>query len=461
MKRLRFFFIASLLCHCLIAHADNVDDYIRVQMRRQHVPGLSLAVVRDGTVIKAKGYGLANVELGVPATADTVYEIGSITKQFTATAIMMLVEEGKIGLDEKIPAYLSGLPDAWKEVTVRQLLTHTSGIKGYTNVPGFEKLTLVPASKEEVIKVVAAAPLEFPSGDRWNYSNTGYFLLGMIIEKASGKSYADFLKDCIFTPLQMTSTQVNDLHTIIAHRASGYEWKDNMLRNADFISMTWPFAAGGIVSTVKDLSKWDAALYTNRLLKPDSLSQMWTRVRLNNGTTSDYGFGWFLDKVKGHTHVYHSGGIPGFTSHITRYPDDQLTVIVLTNQMGNTSRIGEAVAGLYLPAVAPVTYKPVEDKEPLVTAQIRRIMEQSAAGDLDKDLFTPDLFTITTTQLKQGMREGLRRLGPVKSVVLVERQAVGANREYRYRVEYKDEVFLASCTFNKEGKIAQMSLQPE
>ena len=196
---------------------------------------------------------------------------------------MMLVEEGKVGLDEKITTYLTGLPEAWKNVTVRQLLTHTSGIKGYTDVPGFEKITLVPASKEEVLKVVATYPLNFPSGDKWDYSNTGYFLLGMIIEKASGKTYAEFLKERIFTPLQMNATQINDLHTIIPNRANGYEWKDGALHNADFISMTWPFAAGAIVSTVNDLAKWDAALYTDRLLKTASLQQMWTPVKLNDG----------------------------------------------------------------------------------------------------------------------------------------------------------------------------------
>lgn len=461
MKRLPPLFIVCLFCLSIVAYADKVDDYISGQMQKQHIPGLSLAVVRGGKILKAKGYGLANVELYIPATADTVYEIGSVTKQFTATAIMMLVEEGKIGLDEKITTYLTALPEGWKHVTVRQLLTHTSGIKGYTGVPGFEKIMLVPASKEEVIKAVSTYPLKFPSGDSWEYSNTGYFLLGMIIEKASGKSYAEFLKKRIFSPLQMNSTRINHLHTIIPNRANGYEWKDGALYNADFISMTWPFAAGAIVSTVNDLAKWDAALYTDRLLKTASLQQMWTPVKLNSGNTFGYGFGWFVDKVKGHTHVSHSGSIPGFTSHVTRFPEDKLTVVVLTNQMDNAPRIGEAVAGMYLPVIAPPVYKPIVDKEPRMTVQFKKIMEQLAMDNLDKDRFTPEVATIISTQLKEGMRDRLHGLGPVQSIALVDRKEEGESRAYRYRVVYKNAALLALCSFNKENKITGLSLQPE
>ena len=448
----------SLFC-CLAAQADPVADVVHQKMLQQHIPGLSPAVVRDGKVIKATGYGLANVELNVAATADTVYEIGSVTKQFTATAVMMLVEEGRIGLDDRIPKYLPGLPEAWKEITVRQLLTHTSGIKNYTAVPGFMKVTLAPATREEVIKTVAALPLDFPSGDKWAYSNTGYFLLGMILEKASGKSYAALLDERIFKPLQMTATRINDLHTVVPNRAGGYEWQSGTLQNADFISMSWPFAAGAIISTVNDMVKWDAVLAGGRLLKSSSLKQMWTPVNLNGG--GDYGFGWMVDKVKGHTRTSHSGGIPGFTAHIGRFPDDKLTVIVLCNQSVDTERIANTVVGLMVPALAAVTAAAIVDREPQVTAQIKTILEQAAEGKLDAGLFIPELAAAMTAALKQGQAENMRHLGALQSIVLVECKDEGANRLYRYCRAYKDMALMTECTFNKENKIAAMTFHPE
>ena len=461
MKQLPLFSLACLLVVCRVAHADKVDAYIRQQMKKQHIPGLSLAVVRNGKIVKAMGYGLADVELNVSATPETLYEIGSITKQFTATAVMMQVEDGKIGIDDKISEYLSGLPDSWKDVTVRHLLTHTSGIKNFTAVPGFDKITLAPATHDEVIKTVAAYPLEFKSGDKWSYSNTGYYLLGMILEKASGKSYSDLLNDRIFKPLRMSATRINDLHAILRHRAGGYEWQEGALRRADFISMTWPYAAGALVSSVKDLAKWDAALYSDRLVKMTSLQQMWTPVKLNNGSTSPYGFGWSVDKVKGHTYVSHGGGIPGFTSYIARYPDDRLTVIVLCNQMVDTGKIAGFVAGLYLPVVAPPTYESIGDKEPGVTAQIKRIVEQAADGIVDSALFVPDLASTMTADLKRGESDSLHRFGVLQSILLVERRNEGDNRIYRYRLVYKETTLMTVCTFNKDNKIAGMTLKPE
>jgi CubicO group peptidase (beta-lactamase class C family) len=346
--------VLLLLTLAMTVRADRIDDYIRKQMQRQHIPGLSLAVVKDGKVIKAKGYGLANVETNTPAKPETVYQIQSMTKQFTATGIMMLVEEGKIRLDEPVGAYLEGTPESWKSITVRHLLTHTSGIKDYINEPT-QSLRL-DVTDAEVFQATIPRPLNFPVGERFLYSNTNYHLLGMMIHKITGKPYGEFLRERVFEPLGMKDTRILSLTEIIPLRASGYRWDGRLLRNGDYIAgSVLGYAGGGIRSTVLDLAKWDAALYGERLLKEASLEQMWTPAKLNNGSRSDYGFGWRLGSLRGRRFVSHGGGhLTGFTSVITRFPEDRLTVIVFTNQMGAASpaSIAEGVARLYIPALA-------------------------------------------------------------------------------------------------------------
>ena len=278
--------------------SDQIDKYIEEQMHNLQISGLSLAVVKDGESIKTRGYGFANIELQVPASEASIYQIASVTKQFTATAVMILVEEHKIGLDDKITQYLSNLPLDWQSITIRHLLTHTSGIVSYTSLPEWDR-NLYPISKEEIMKLVAKYPLNFQPGNAWDYNNTGYFLLGMIIEKVSGQSYSGFLKERIFTPLNMKDTRVNDLNSLIKNRTSGYE-RTSRLINARDSDPSWGYAAGALISTVTDLTKWDAALYTEKILKRHSLEQMWTPVILNNGETFPYGFGWAINKINGH-----------------------------------------------------------------------------------------------------------------------------------------------------------------
>ncbi|MBI3463813.1 MAG: serine hydrolase [Planctomycetes bacterium] len=343
----------------------KVDEYVEAEMAKRHIPGLSLAVVQNGEVVLAKGKGHANVELSVPAGADTVYQVGSITKQFTATCTMMLAEEGMLSLDDPISQHIADTPDTWKGVTVRHLLNHTSGIKSYTNLPANMKLSRLDWTKGEIIKSVAEVPLEFEPGERWSYNNTGYFLLGTIIEKVSGKSYAEFLSERILTPLEMTATRVNDMREIIENRAAGYTWQSGVLKNGDYTSMTWPFTAGAIVSSVSDLAKWDAALYTEKLLPRSALERMWTPTTLANGKTAPYGFGWVVGNYRGHKLIGHSGGIPGFSSDIARLVDDKLTVIVLANlDKADPASIAREAAAFYLPELGPSAEKAAENEKP-------------------------------------------------------------------------------------------------
>ena len=288
---------------------EGVDAIVQQLMAKRHIPGVSVAVVKDGKVVMAKGYGLASVELGVPATADTVYQLASVTKTFTATAVMMLAREGKLSLDDKITERLPDLPEAWHDVTVRHLLSHTSGIKSYTSVKDFHKATRKDFARREILDLVAKEPLEFKPGAKWNYSNTGYFLLGMLIEKISGKTYGEFMAERVFKPLGMTRTRANDLRDIVSNRAQGYEWDGKELKNGEYVSPSQPFAAGMLLSSVNDLVKWDTALTGHTLIDAQSLERMWTPTRLSDGQDAEYGYGWQTSKVNGHRQVAHGGGI--------------------------------------------------------------------------------------------------------------------------------------------------------
>lgn len=344
---LLFFSISSIAR----AQTDKVDDFIKAEMQKQKVPGLSVAVVRNGEIIKAKGYGFANVELTVAATPETIYQSGSVGKQFTSTAVMMLVEEGKIGLDDKISKHFAGVPENWSNITVRNLLTHTAGTADYPKDFNFRQ----DYTEDELLKKAQALPVAFAPGEKWRYSNIGYATLGILISKVSGKFYGDFLQERIFKPLGMSTARIITEADIVPNRAAGYRMPKGELKNQEWVSPTMNTTAdGSIYLTVLDMAKWDAALYTEKLLRKFSLDQMWTPVKLNNGNTRPYGFGWAFDEVRGHKIIEHGGAWQGFTSHIARYVDDKLTVIVLTNRAGaNPGNIAHGVAALYNPELAP------------------------------------------------------------------------------------------------------------
>lgn len=348
LKRHSLFAFVLLLAATVAARADKVDDYVKAEMQKQHIPGLSLAVIKDGKIIKVEGYGLANVELSVPARPETVYKIGSVSKQFIASGIMILIQEGKVSLDDKISKFLEGTPDAWKEITVRHLLTHTSGI--VREAPGFDPLKT--QNDADVIKTAYPLPLRFTPGEKYEYCNVGYFTLAEIIRKVTGKSWGDYLNERLFLPLEMNATRTTTMTEIVQNRADGYVWGDGKLRNADTYFALRP--SGAFLSSVLDLAKWDASLYTDRILKQSVRDQMWSPVKLNNGASHPYGFGWELGTVGGHRRVHHGGSLPGFRAAIARYVDDKLTVVVLTNSdNANSGAIALGVADLFIPGLIP------------------------------------------------------------------------------------------------------------
>lgn len=340
------------------AQTDKVDEYVRAAMREQGIPGLSIAVVRNGELVYAKGYGVSNLELNVAATPETIYQSGSVGKQFTAALVMMLVEEGKLGLDDPISKYFEGAPSTWKDIKVRHLLTHTSGISNtlYNGMNFRQDYT-----EDDLFQQIAKLPLDFQPGEKWSYSNPGYVMLGILVHKVTGKFYGDVLREKIFEPLGMTTARIISEADIVMNRADGYRLENGELKNQEWVSpMLNTTADGALYLTVLDMAKWDAALYTEKLLKRSSLDQMWTPVRLNDGTTEPYGFGWEVGEVRGRRILQHGGAWQGFKTHILRAVNDKVTVIVLANLAGaRPGRITTGIARIYVPELKPPARKAV------------------------------------------------------------------------------------------------------
>jgi len=330
------------------AQSDPVDDYVQSEMHRQHVPGLALLVSRGGQIIRAQGYGMSNVELQVPVKPESILQSGSVGKQFTATAVMMLVEEGKIGLEDPLTKYFPDAPGTWKQVTIRELLSHTAGFTDYPKDFDMRK----DYTEADLIKIIEGIPLAYPPGTNWSYSNLGFLTLGIVIHKVTSQFYGDFLQERIFRPLGMSTTRIISEADIIPNRCAGYRLVKGELKNQEWVSPTLNTTAdGALYFSVLDLAKWDAALYSEKLLKKSSLDQMWTVARLANGkpNSGHYGFGWFIESRNGHRVIEHEGAWQGFETEISRYVDDQLTVVVLTNLAeARPNKFADRVAEMYL-----------------------------------------------------------------------------------------------------------------
>ena len=342
-RRVAVHVLAALLAASAVAHADPTDDYVTAQLKAFDLPGLSLAVVRNGTVIKAAGYGLADRERQISPTPETVYKIGSVSKQFIASGVMLLVQEKRLALDDRISKYLDKTPSSWRPITIRQLLTHTSGL--VRESPAFSPLKNL--SDAELISATYAVPLRFAPGLKWEYSNIGYVALAEIIRRVTGQPWTQFLDQKIFAPAGMNVTLPTNTTAAVPNRAVGYTGRNNERKADDWVALR---ASGAYLSTVLDLAKWEAQLCADTMLSSATKREMWTRVRLTDGSSDPYGLGWHIDSGhRGRRRVWHGGGLPGFTSHFVRYLDDGLTVIALSN--GDDSDMGaiaNGVAALYL-----------------------------------------------------------------------------------------------------------------
>lgn len=360
---------------------------------------------RKGEVLKAQGYGLANVEHRVPVTPETVFQSGSVGKQFTAAGAMFLVEEGKLDLDDPVTRHLPDAPEPWKAIRVRHLLTHTSGIKEYES--GKEIDLRRDYTEEELLQTVYRLPLDFAPGTRWSYSNTGYVVLGVLLRRVSGQFYGDLLAGRVFRPLGMRATRIISEADIVPNRAAGYRADEHGLKNQDWVSPSLNTTAdGALYVTVLDLAKWDAALDGEKLLKARSWAQIFTPVRLADGATHPYGFGWALREQRGHPNIEHSGSWQGFEAHIARYVDQRLSVIVLTNLARcDPGLVAHGIAGLLEPLLRlPDVHQPGLDPDPRRTAAVRDVLFAWARGESAPHM-GPGLQAAAMSPLESFLRE--------------------------------------------------------
>ena len=330
-------------------HWDEISAFLTQAMNEAQIPGLSLAVLHAGNLLFAQGYGVASIELAVPASSQTVYGLGSVTKTFTATAILHLVQEGRLGLDERTRTYLPEAPASWSEMTLRHLLTHSAGLPPIIQFGQYgaseQELQRLDIPRDEVLRAIFHLPLDFPPRTQTRYGSTGYILLGTIIERVSGKPYSQFLAERIFQPLGMTSTRLNDPAAIIPHRAAGYRLEEGTLKNAEFVSALWHYAPNGLVSSVLDLARWDAALTAGWLLSPSLLDQMWEPTTLADGQRAEFGLAWSVEQTARGKLVTHVGSRPGYASYRARFLDAQVSIILLANRRHAPLRkLGQSLA---------------------------------------------------------------------------------------------------------------------
>jgi len=398
--------LLALLPVCQVAAqtssaVDSIDQFVRREMTRQRIPGMSVAVLRGDSLLMAKGYGLANRERGVPATDSTVYAVGSLSKQFTAAAIVLLSQQRRLGLDDPITRYLPEGRAVWSRVTIRHLLTHTSGIPQDTTLDQSRDY-----SESELVRS-AAQPLEFEPGKLESYSSTGYALLGVIIHRVTGVPWGDFVKDHIFRPLAMGTAAVNSDTSVRSSRAAGYYLVNDTLQTPEPVSPSLNATADCCLSfSVRDLSKWAIGLNHGKVLGRAGLEMSWTPVRLNNGGTYPYGFGWNIVEQRGYRRIGHSGAWLGCHATLQRYPDFNLTVIVLLNLgQANSEGIAVGIAGLIEPALTPPHLLATPLKGSTPPTPIDRLLRAIASGS-EGPLATPE-FKDTFPEPRRGLIAGL------------------------------------------------------
>lgn len=330
---------------------EKIDAVVTAELKRQQIPGAAVAVIHEGREVVLKGYGLANVEHNVPVTADTVFQSASVHKQFTAAIVLKLAEQKKLSLDDPISNFFPDGPHRWHKITVRHLLTHTSGI-----IDGVSELDLrKDYTEDELVQLAARLKPDGIPGEKWMYSNTGYVLLGCIVRHASGKFHGDVLRDEVFTRLGMKSAQVISEADIVPNRAAGYRLDGTELKNQEWVAPSLNTTAdGGLYVSIRDMAAWDKGIREGAVLSADSWKQAFTPVTLNDGTIFPYGFGWSVDEERGQPHHHHDGAWQGFTTHISRYRGDDLTVIVLTNVAeADPEEISQRIAALFNPELGP------------------------------------------------------------------------------------------------------------
>jgi CubicO group peptidase (beta-lactamase class C family) len=432
------------------AHADKVDDYIQHQMAINHVPGVAVAVVRDGKVIKMKAYGLANLEWQQRVTPDTAFQLASSTKPFTGMLVMRLQEEGKLKLTDSVAKYLPNAPESWKPVTLRHLIDHSSGIPDH--VPDAGKTV------DEFVAAAQALPLVHAPGASAEYGIGGYKVLSKVIEVAAGMPYTQALKRYVTGPLGLHAdfeytTGSGDMRSfeVMPRRASVYEWTGDRYINSNFVFGQVSYDAGGLLASVDDVARVAVALDDGKFLRKESVAEMWTPARLGNGEVNGFGAGWVVRDINGRKTVGHSGG-PAL-SDILRYPHEKMTFVVLTNGKSLYPYLAQVVSELYLPPPPVVMPKGIEDARPQVTAALRKAVLDGADGRVEEALFSEEAQKEFVPGYRSFMLPFLRSLPKLDEMVLVSEKATEEGMQRTYRARHGKKGVTWQVDFDKDGKL--------
>lgn len=462
MKSRLFLFCCIVQCCYSMAQTSSsrkkaaIDSLIHSEMETQQIPGLSLVVVKNGEIDYVQGYGYANLEHNVPVKPETVFQAGSVGKQFTSFAVMLLVQDGRMSLDDKLTKYFPDAPRGWDSITVRHLLNHTSGFGEYSDDFNYR----ADYTDEGLYQEIRKRPLLFKAGERQRYSNMGYATLGVIINKVAGKFYGDFLQERVFTPLGMTTARIINEADIIPNRAAGYRMVNNEWKNQEWVSPTINTTAdGSLYVTALDMAKWEAGLNAGKLLAKEFYDMMWAPTKLNNGSFENYGFGWSIDSVYGRRILEHNGTWQGFECTIKRYPEEKLAVIVFSNRLrSSTNRIATRILRVYQPELSIASRKTIVDTEPKITGLVNSLIVKTIDKTLTADMFTSEFGPEMIDSTEQvNMSNGLKKYGNfIKAEPLAKISLDGGMREFQYRILFSNEQLELTIRFTKDNKIAYL-----
>jgi len=427
----------------------KIDGVVNDALAKTGVPSASLAIVKDGKIAYLQAYGTARIDPPTPAKPDMRYSIGSISKQFTAAALLMLQEQGKLSLDDKVSKFVPGLARG-DEVTIRQLLSHTSGYQDFWPQDYAMPIILQPITAQQIMDMWAKKPLDFDPGTKWQYSNTNYVIAGVIAEKASGVPLVQFLHQHVFTPLGMKSIADIDSGSLGPNDPAGYiRYAIGPLRPAPKEGHGWMFAAGELAMTAEDLAKWDISIIDQKLMKPASYREFSKEVLLNNGVGTQYGLGVDVTNDSGRRRLEHGGEVSGFTAENIAYPDDGAAVVVLTNQDA------AAASGLIGRGVAPLLFETADAATAQKLEQARKIFENLQRGQVDRALFTSNANSYFTDQTLQDFASSLGPLGTPQEFTQTRQSLRGGMTERVYRIKFPQKTLRAWTYEMPDGKLEQ------
>ncbi len=444
------------------AGADPVDDYLHAVMEKNQVPGVALAIVRDGKVERIGAYGLADLEAGSKVELETSFQIASATKVFTGTLVMILVQEGKLDLDEPLSKYLPDAPEAWKGMTVRHLAAHTSGLK---NLPDEDRGTATVAERYEAAKKTS---LDYVPGERSEYALTDFVVLTHVLEKVTGERFEQLLRSRIFQPLGFSCTRYEyakqegpvRIADVIPRRASVYRFVDGVPQRSWFLYPVHTYAAGGIFSCVRDLARWAVAMDEGTLLTPAMQQAGATAFKLKDGRAGGFGVAFAVGKLRGLPTFGHSGG--GSLGDVLRIPEKKLTVIILTNKQGLLPVLAPNIASLYLPPLPGLDEPGIADTEPALTATLRGIVEGAINGTIDAAAFAPSAQQELVPAVRSFGTPGSALYPPIRRVVLLEDRKDSEPRKRIYRVVYGKDISVRwTFTLDAAGKVLDLDYEWE